>query len=99
MAEVSILQLALIIGLMSALMLSGICWCFCCGTCGKSIHPSVGRDMLRMIGGSRFIPPSHRDYRHQGYHMAPEEDDEYDEYPRQQWEMTQYPFNSRQIDV
>ncbi|KAI8583024.1 hypothetical protein K450DRAFT_225958 [Umbelopsis ramanniana AG] len=92
MAEVSILQLALIIGLMSALMLSGICWCFCCGTC-------VGRDMLRMIGASRFIPPSHRDYRHQGYHMPP--DDEYDEYQGsgQQWEMNQYPFNSHQLEV
>jgi hypothetical protein len=54
-----------------------------------------------MIGASRLIPPSHRDYRHQGYHMPSEEDDEYDEYQgsRQQWEMNHYPFNNNQLEV
>jgi hypothetical protein len=58
--------------------------------------------MLQMMGASRFLPPSHRYYRHQGYHMPLEEDDEYDEYQGsgQQWEMNHYPFNNNnQLEV
>jgi len=55
-----------------------------------------------MMGASRFLPPSHRYHRHQGYHMPLEEDDEYDEYQGsgQQWEMNHYPFNNNnQLEV
>ncbi|ORX51662.1 hypothetical protein DM01DRAFT_1408611, partial [Hesseltinella vesiculosa] len=40
MAEVSLAALILIIAAISLVFISGLCWCFCCGTC-------VGQRLLR----------------------------------------------------
>ncbi|KAI8977637.1 hypothetical protein BDF20DRAFT_578908 [Mycotypha africana] len=47
MAEVTVVQLWLFIVLIASIFLSGLCWCFCCGTC-------VGRSLLRNTGFFRF---------------------------------------------
>ncbi|KAM3583061.1 hypothetical protein VKS41_004815 [Umbelopsis sp. WA50703] len=73
---------------MSTLMLAGICWCFCCGTC-------VGRDLLRLVGADRFIPTSHRYRRHRDYHMPAMEYDIHE----QQWEMSPSSYSNNQLDV
>ncbi|OBZ82437.1 hypothetical protein A0J61_09513 [Choanephora cucurbitarum] len=47
MTELSLIQAWIIILTMALIFLSGLCWCFCCGTC-------VGRSLLRNTGLMRF---------------------------------------------
>lgn len=35
MAELSVMQAWLMLSAILLVFLSGLCWCFCCGTCGK----------------------------------------------------------------
>ncbi|CAO0794202.1 unnamed protein product [Mucor circinelloides] len=47
MTELSVMQAWLMLSAILLVFLSGLCWCFCCGTC-------VGRSMLRNTGLLRF---------------------------------------------
>ncbi|CDH58761.1 predicted protein [Lichtheimia corymbifera JMRC:FSU:9682] len=44
--QISVLELWLIVAFMASLFLTGLCWCFCCGTC-------VGQNLLRHSGDIR----------------------------------------------
>ncbi|CAO3644952.1 unnamed protein product [Mucor fragilis] len=59
MAELNVIQAWLILSAILLVFLSGICWCFCCGTC-------VGRSMLRNTGLLKFTRDGvdNRQWRH-----------------------------------
>ncbi|KAL9560130.1 hypothetical protein MBANPS3_000094 [Mucor bainieri] len=59
MAELSVMQAWLMLSAILLVFLSGLCWCFCCGTC-------VGRSMLRNTGLLRFARDGadNRQWRH-----------------------------------
>ncbi|KAI7879899.1 hypothetical protein K492DRAFT_207945 [Lichtheimia hyalospora FSU 10163] len=53
---------------MASLFLTGLCWCFCCGTC-------VGQNLLRHSGFGRYLPRSNRNERRDWKYHAPPQDD------------------------
>ncbi|KAI8356158.1 hypothetical protein BD560DRAFT_437935 [Blakeslea trispora] len=66
MAELDLVQAWIIILAMALIFLSGLCWCFCCGTC-------VGRSLLRNTGLIRFTREANHNNR-RWQHLSTRED-------------------------
>ncbi|CAO3633243.1 unnamed protein product [Cunninghamella blakesleeana] len=57
MTELSTFELVAIVFSLSLIFFSGLCWCFCCGTC-------VGRSLLRHYG---FMSNNNKQRENQDY--------------------------------
>ncbi|KAL4212444.1 hypothetical protein AB4K20DRAFT_1892251 [Rhizopus microsporus] len=70
--ELTLLQAWLILFSVVLIFLSGLCWCFCCGTC-------IGRSMLRNTGLVKFTRDDEEDrywYSHVPLQTIDEEEEE-----------------------
>ncbi|KAI8875316.1 hypothetical protein K501DRAFT_202878 [Backusella circina FSU 941] len=74
--EVSTFQLWLMFIGISTLFLSGLCWCFCCGTCvGRSLLRNTGLVSFARDGNSRRHELDHRPDEEELWHLETWQED------------------------